>query len=189
MINKDDTSTEEAVFCLRAHTHTLPRLFHACASLIALDPCSFSPTLRPGTSLAPAGVVVAYVNRAACCVSCSPRRNELLSGAEAVPRTRCTHMGMSKLKRDRGREICIYPQVLRGRQRGERSSFIVSLQRIGGTSYFAPIPRVGSQLFGEHKPTLYQAQGTLIQVLECPLCRVLAGFSRMLKVGTPWRYS
>lgn len=23
MINKDDTSTEEAVFCLRAHTHTL----------------------------------------------------------------------------------------------------------------------------------------------------------------------
>lgn len=145
-INKDDTSTEEAVFCLRAHTHTLPRLLHACASLIALDPCSFSPTLRPGTSLAPAGVVVAYVNRAACCVSCSPRRNELLSGAEAVPRTRCTHMGMSKLKRDRGREICIYPQVLRGRQRGERSSFIVSLQRIGGTSYFAPIPRVGSQL-------------------------------------------
>lgn len=141
MINKDDTSTEEAVFC------TLPRLLHSCASLIALDPCSFSPTLRPGTSLAPAGVVVAYVNRAACCVSCSPRRNELLSGAEAVPRTRCTHMGMSsKLKRDRGREICIYPQVLRGRQRGERSSFIVSLQRIGGTSYFAPIPRVGSQL-------------------------------------------
>lgn len=41
MINKDDTSTEEAVFCLRAHTHTLPRLLHACASLIALDPCSF----------------------------------------------------------------------------------------------------------------------------------------------------
>lgn len=106
MINKDDTSTEEAVFCLRAPTPTPYRVSSTPAPLLSRSiHAHFSPTLRPGTSLAPAGVVVAYVNRAACCVSCSPRRNELLSGAEAVPRTRCTHMGMSKLKRDRGREI------------------------------------------------------------------------------------
>lgn len=151
-INKDDTSTEEAVFC------TLPRLLHSCASLIALDPCSFSPTLRPGTSLAPAGVVVAYVNRAACCVSCSPRRNELLSGAEAVPRTRCTHTHGHVKVETRSREGDMYISASVERSATRRAKLLYSVATTD-RRYLLLCPNSPSRftVVGEHKPTLYQA--------------------------------